>query len=111
MIHILSHITRNVLVVNIQFGQWPEACKDTADAIVRPEMTPFWEEFNIVLSKFDSLRRLEFWFVIQEENVKPAWEEGIEKHLVRYIERGMVAFSSRYDLKPKGAVEHDWTFS
>ena len=74
-------------------------------------MTPFWEEFNIVLSKFDSLRRLEFWFVIQEENVKPAWEEGIEKHLVRYIERGMVAFSSRYDLKPKGAVEHDWTFS
>ena len=109
LIHILSHITRDIQVVNIQFGQWPITCKCAANAIVQPEMTPFWEEFNIVLSKFDCLKRLEFWFVIQEEKVKPAWEEGIKKHLNKYIERGIVSFSSRYDLRqPKGEAEPHW---
>ena len=73
-------------------------------------MTPFWEELDVTLSKFDCLKRIEFWFVIQEEKVNPTWEEGIKKHLVRYIERGMVSFSSRYDLR--GCVaERDWSFS
>ena len=108
LIHILSHITRDIQIVRIQFGEWAEVCKPTADRILLPEMAPFWGEFDITLSKFDCLKRLEFWFVIQEENVKPAWEEGIKKHLNRYVKKGMVSFSSRYDLKPKNASEQNW---
>ena len=107
LMHILSHLPKNIRTIAFQIGQWPQSCASTAECLVKTGFASFWEKLDVSLSELPSLLKIEFWFVIPQNMYEDSWTDPMKKHLAKHFKKGLITCRLRYDLAPMWAQMND----